>query len=401
MTSGSPPPELRRRSILLVSPEFGVAEDGTYRPGGVQLFSRLLARAVATSPKLSRLSVWGLLDSQQAMQRTLLPYLESERAPGAKLEVRGFNGSRKRLVLAWLCRRWAFDHAHFLHLGVARAAALTPMLDWSLWIHGIETRLPLRALERWVIRRASPLLSVSAFSRDETQRFNPDLPAATPVHLAVEPDTFWGARTEADLPPPSYRAAERPPAVLIVARLAAAERYKGHDQLIGGWPQVVAAVPGAELLIVGGGDDEARLKQLAASLPETARAKVRFLGRVPHAELLRLYGTSRVFAMPSTGEGFGLVFVEAMRYALPCIAGPDSAAEIVLDGQTGLVVQQTPEAIAQAVITLLTDAALAERFAAAGERRYREQFVFDRFRERCLAAMGLAAVPSPGTPGKG
>src|SRR4051812_39519326 len=394
-------PVTRPRSVLLVSPEFGVAADGTYRPGGVQLFSRLVARALAASPRLSCLAVWSLLDSQEAMERTLRPYLEAARDSAVQLEVRAFSGSRRRLALAWLRRRWGFDHAQFLHLGVARLAALTPLHGQSFWVVGIETRKRLSALERWVVRRAKPLLSISTFSSDETLRFNPDLPPANTVHLAVEPDAFWGAESaDTDAPVP-YVASQRPPAVLIVARLASTERYKGHDELIVAWPQVVAAVPEAELLIVGGGDDEARLKALAASLPEPARTKVKFLGRVPHAELLRLYRTSRVFAMPSTGEGFGLVFVEAMRYGLPCIAGPDSAAEIVLDGQTGLVVQQTPEAIAQAVITLLTDAALAERFAAAGERRYREQFVFDRFRERCLAAMGLAAVPSPGTPGKG
>ena len=82
-------------------------------------------------------------------------------------------------------------------------------------------------------------------------------------------------------------------------RLASTERYKGHDELIAAWPQVVTAVPEAELLIVGGGDDDQRLKSVAATLSEPARARVRFLGRVPHAELLRLYRTSRVFAMPS------------------------------------------------------------------------------------------------------
>lgn len=388
MADGTPAP--RPRSILLVSPEFAVAADGTYRPGGLQLFSRLVARALATSPRLSRLAVWSVLDSQEAMEKTLRPYLEAARAQGVELEVRGFGGSRKRLIFAWLPARWRFDHAQFLHLGVARVAALTPFHGASFWVVGVETRRRLSVLERWVVRRASPLLSISTFSSDETQRFNPDLPGATTVHLAVEPDAFWGAPPDDVNGPPAYVAGTRPPAVLIVARVSWIERYKGHDELIAAWPTVVAAVPGAELWIAGSGDDEQRLKSLAAALPERARDQVRFLGRVPHAELLRLYRTARVFAMPSTGEGFGLVFVEAMRYGLPCIAGPDSAAEIVLDGETGLVVQKTPEAIARAVITLLTDDALAERFAAAGERRYRETFVFDRFRERYLEAMGLS-----------
>jgi len=376
------------RSLLLVSPELGVAADGTYRPGGVQLFSRLVARALATSPRLSRLTVWGLLDDDVAMTRTLAPYLAAARARGLAIDVRGFGGSRRKMALAWLAARWRYHHAHFLHLGVARLAALTPLHRHSLWVVGIETRKRLDALERWVVRRAQPLLSISTFSSDETLRHNPDLPAATTVHLAVEPDAFWGAAA-ADDTPPAYVAAERPPTALIVARLAASERYKGHDELIAAWPTVVAAVPEATLLVVGAGDDAERLAALAAALPEPARARVKMLGRVPHAELLHLYRTARVFVMPSTGEGFGLVFTEAMRYGLPCIASRDSAAEIVLDGETGLVVDKAPAPIARAVITLLQDDTLAERFAAAGRRRYEDTFVFDRFRDRYLAAMDL------------
>jgi phosphatidylinositol alpha-1,6-mannosyltransferase len=176
---------------------------------------------------------------------------------------------------------------------------------------------------------------------------------------------------------------------LVVARLAASERYKGHDQLIDAWPRVVAAQPDARLWIVGEGDDLARLRARALALPAPAASQVEFLGRLDHEALLDRYSRARVFAMPSTGEGFGLVFVEAMRAGLPCIASFDSSAEIVRHQETGLVVEQDPIALADACVKLLGDDGLANRFSAAGRARYEGQFTFAAFRDRFLRAVGL------------
>ncbi|MFO0746727.1 MAG: glycosyltransferase family 4 protein [Myxococcota bacterium] len=383
------------KRLLLISPELGVAEDGTYRPGGLQAFSRMVALALAGRRGLTALTVWSLLDSDRAMQRTLVPYLGTKKAPSVAIAVRGFGGDRRAMALAYPWARLRHDHAQFLHLGVGRLAALLPLLPYSLWEVGIETRRPLSLLERTLLARARPLLSISDFTSDETRRFNPSVPRATTVHLAVEPDAFWTAPSAPEraaptpLAAPSEAPAARRPLVIIVARLAASERYKGHDQLVDAWPSVVAAVPEARLCIVGSGDDLARLEARAKALPSAIAARIELAGRVSHERLDELYRTAAVFAMPSTGEGFGLVFCEAMRHGLPCIAGPDSAKEIVLDGVTGRVVAQTPEAIAAACVELLSDPDKAQRMGRAGLRRFEETFVFERFAERYLAAMGL------------
>jgi phosphatidylinositol alpha-1,6-mannosyltransferase len=189
--------------------------------------------------------------------------------------------------------------------------------------------------------------------------------------------------------PPPYEAAKRDRAVLVVARLAAANRYKGHDQLVDSWPRVVASQPDAMLWIVGEGDDANRLRERVSVLPEAVRRQVHLLGRLDHAALLDRYSRARVFAMPSTGEGFGLVFVEAMRAGLPCIASFDSAAEIVLDNETGFVVEQEADALADACLKLLGDNAMADRFSVAGRMRYETQFTYPAFRDRFLQSVGL------------
>jgi phosphatidylinositol alpha-1,6-mannosyltransferase len=220
-------------------------------------------------------------------------------------------------------------------------------------------------------------------------RFNPGLADARTVHLSVEPNEPWlGEKPDAATPPP-YDASKRDQAVLVVARLAVANRYKGHDQLVDAWPRVVASRPDAMLWIVGEGDDAPRLRERISVLPEPARSRVHLLGQLDHAALLDRYARARVFAMPSTGEGFGLVFVEAMRAGLPCIASFDSAAEIVRDGETGFVVEQEADALAQACLQLLGDDGMADRFSAAGRTRYETQFTYPAFRDRFLQSVGL------------
>jgi len=382
------------RSVLVVTTDAGVGEDGTYRPGGLQLFSRLVVRALAESTRIGHLGVVSLLDSQRAMDGTLHDLLAPAKAPQLSLSMFGCGGSRARLGLTYLQQRWRYDLALFLHINVARLAMLTPLSPLSLWLVGIEVRRRLAPHERFVVRRAAPLLSISDFSTKEMLRFNPGLADAHTVHLSVEPDEPWIAARNGSgngaANQPDYHAANRDRAVLVVARLAVANRYKGHDQLVDAWPRVVAKQPDAELWIVGEGDDAPRLRERISVLPPPARNQVHLLGRLDHAALLDRYARARVFAMPSTGEGFGLVFVEAMRAGLPCIASLDSAAEIVRDNETGFVVEQESDALADACLKLLGDDDMADRFSSAGRARYETQFTYPAFRDRFLQSVDLA-----------
>jgi phosphatidylinositol alpha-1,6-mannosyltransferase len=377
------------RRVLVVTTDSGVAEDGTYRPGGLQLFSRLVVRALAESTRLDQLGVLSLRDSKRAMDSTFTDLMAASRTAKLDLRTHGCGGSRVQLGLTYMRERRRYDLALFLHINVARLALLTPFSRLSLWLVGIEVRRRLALHERTVVRMADPLLSISDFSTAEMQRFNPDLPDAKTIHLSVEPDERWLKDSPSSASPQGYTAARRDKAVLVVARLATANRYKGHDQLIDAWPRVVAGQPGARLWIVGEGDDAARLRERAGCLPEPARSQVELLGKLDHAALLDRYARARVFAMPSTGEGFGLVFVEAMRAGLPCIASFDSSAEVVRDQETGFVVQQEPGAIAEACLKLLGDDHLADRFSAAGRARYETQFTYPAFRDRLHRAVGL------------
>ena len=372
------------RKLMIVTPEFGVDADGTYRPSGIAQVARCILRGVASSPQLERIKAVSLLDSNAALSSTLGNHLGHQRAA---VEMFGCNGN-KVLFSAQVARSsLRNDMVLFLHIGLSRLAPLLLRRSYGVWMYGIEVRRPLTKLELWAFQRATSLFSISEFTASEMRRYNPTVPKPSVVHLCVEPDHAWSDAAPSE--GAGFDAATRGPAILTVGRMASSERYKGHEQLIDAWPLVLSRCPNAELWIAGDGDDRLRLETRARQLPNGCGARVHFLGRVSHSELLSRYASSMAFAMPSLGEGFGLVFVEAMRYGLPCIASHDAAAEVVVDGETGFVVDQEPHAIGNACVRLLSDDALANRMGRAGHERFLARYQYSQFRERLLQALKL------------
>src|SRR5262249_2619487 len=220
-------------------------------------------------------------------------------------EVHGCDGRKSRLVAAAVRAAAAADArtsviAVHLHLSpaalpfTARGAALTTMLC------GVEAWKPLTWMQRAAIDRTERLVAISAHTRDRFRAANPLFAnrAIDVCHPGVE-----------DARGPISR--DRRSAALIVGRMAADERYNGHDALLAIWPDVVRALPNATLRVVGDGDDRQRLEDKAGALG--LANGVIFLGSLDDEALEREYERCTAFVMPSSDEGFGFVFVEAMR----------------------------------------------------------------------------------------
>lgn len=176
------------------------------------------------------------------------------------------------------------------------------------------------------------------------------------------------------------------PVVVCVSRLV---RRKGQDTLIEAMPRVLASVPDAVLLIVGGGPYRADLEKLAAERGLTD--SVRFTGPVPWEELPAHYGAGDVFAMPCRTrrrgldvEGLGIVYLEASATGLPVVAGDSGGApDAVLDGETGWVVPGGhPDAAADRVVQLLGDPELRTRMGARGRQWVESQWRWDLLAEK-------------------
>lgn len=123
--------------------------------------------------------------------------------------------------------------------------------------------------------------------------------------------------------------------ILTVARLPAGDGYKGHDRVIKLLPELAGRASGPVVyLIAGVGEDRERLEKLSHKLG--VAHLVRFLGKVPEAALPDLYRAADLFALPSTGEGFGIAFVEAMACGTPAIGlSVGGAPDALGDGALG------------------------------------------------------------------
>ena len=181
------------------------------------------------------------------------------------------------------------------------------------------------------------------------------------------------------------------PVVVCVSRLVP---RKGQDALVRAWPRVLRAVPGAALLLVGGGPYRGDLEKLAASTGVTESVVV--TGGVPWAELPAHYDAGDVFAMPCRTrrrgldvEGLGIVYLEAAATGLPVIAGASGGApDAVLDGETGVVVdgRSVPQ-IADAVIGFLTDPDRARVMGEKGRSWVEREWTWDRQAARLEALL--------------
>lgn len=377
---------------LLIVTQFGFEKNGGLVPGGLLQFNRCVARALASAPGISKLGVWTQVDSPQVVP-SIERMLKVHAHPGLDLEIRAFGRERPKLVLAAQLShlRHAYDRVMYTLVNHALMTKLLKHPPYSMWEIGGEVFVTLPGFKQSALLRANPLLSISRNTTLAASAANPHLPRAQVVYPCVEPPLYTSESPVDPVLEEPYEPAKRERSVLIVGNMHAGMLYKGHRQLVLAWPQVVDACPKAELWIAGDGDGHREIVQLAASLPPEVSKRILFLGRLTSEALADRYRRCRVFAMPSSQEGFGLVFVEAARYGVPCIGGKyDGVKEIVLDDQTGLLVEQEPRDIALACIRLLTDDQLAKRLGEAGRQRYVHFFRFQGFRDRFLGVMGLA-----------
>lgn len=266
-----------------------------------------------------------------------------------------------------------YDHVH-----LAVLHAMVPKfrnVPYAVFIHGVEVWQALGGRRREALLGASVIVANSATTVAATRRANPWLPEAEVAWLGI-------------------RAASRqvdpgclPPHALIVGRMSSPERYKGHDVVMDAWTLIRAAVPQAQLTIIGTGSDEPRLRRRVEREHLTG---IRFTGRVSDEERDRAYCSSRLLFYPSEQEGFGLAGIEAASFGVPFVGLAGTVtAELFPDGN-GVVLAKdlTPQSIAEAAIPVLTDAQLASNLGTAARRRVKSTFLEEHFAARFRAALG-------------
>jgi phosphatidylinositol alpha-1,6-mannosyltransferase len=274
----------------------------------------------------------------------------------------------------------------FNHVGIARAQNLVPRVirqRYAVLICGIEAWDPsLSADRRTALREATSRIAISQYTAARVGSAHPDIGRISVCPLALLPRSNDLAVYDSGLV-----GQISPNSVLVVGRMSSVERYKGHDELLECWAEVVRNVPDAQLVIVGGGDDVERLRAKTGELEIAGH--VLFAGFVNDATLDALRRKAALFALPSRGEGFGLVYLEAMRAGMTCIGGVDDAAgDVIKDGKTGTLVDPRNRIeLAIAIVRLLQSSELRAVYGAAGKQRFEELFTFDRYCDRLRSVL--------------
>jgi glycosyltransferase involved in cell wall biosynthesis len=310
--------------------------------------------------------------------------LHTIRTGSVEFSVSGHAGSKIQFALAALRaagRQPAMVIALHPHLApvVWAMRARCRKFRSIVFTHGVEVWQPLGWPRGAALRRADLVIAPSADTVKHLiseQHILPEKIRRLPWGLDPEFEARVAAAASLSLPP-GFPGSGR--VILTVGRWDSAEQYKGADTLIAALPRVLKIAPDASLVLVGDGDDRPRLEHLARELGVSERAY--FLRGLTPEQLFACYANCYLFALPSSGEGFGIVFLEAMACSKPVIGGAHGGIpDIVEDGVTGLLVPHgNAERLAQALETLFNHPGLGGEMGARGRVRLAKHFSFEQF----------------------
>lgn len=238
----------------------------------------------------------------------------------------------------------------------------TPVAYWLKRLTGIPYWAVAHGTDAWnlqqpavqqALHHADLILPVGGYTRDRLiaeQHLDP-------TKLSILPNTFDPDRWQIAPKPQHllarYQLTDRQPIVLTVARLESSEQYKGYDQILRALPTIRAQIPDVHYILVGKGSDRPRIEQTIADLK--LQDCVTLAGFIPDEELCDHYNLCDVFAMPSKGEGFGIVYLEALACGKPTLGGDrDGAIDALCNGELGVLVNPDDvDVIAQTLSQML------------------------------------------------
>jgi glycosyltransferase involved in cell wall biosynthesis len=312
----------------------------------------------------------GLDDTRRAPD----PFYDVLTVPYERLPARRDLDPRLALNVRRATRKVDVVHTHLVHADVYGALGARRLVSTK---HNDD---PFRAgafrfVERALTRRAAKVITITeSLARFQTERVGLPADKVEVIHYGLDDlPTAWGENPPDDLPRDAR-------VLLAVCRL---EPQKGVDVAMRALPDVVARHPHARLVVLGEGPQRSNLEELASSLG----IPVQLPGRVP--DVAAWLQRADLLVHPVRWEGFGLALLEAMLASLPVVGTRvSSIPEIVVDGDTGLLVPpDDPAALAAAINRVLDDPG---GYGRRGRARAEAEFNVARMADRTLAVYDAA-----------
>jgi glycosyltransferase involved in cell wall biosynthesis len=313
-------------ALMLLSDGFGGF-------GGISQFNRDFLSAVDKSGLVTRTLVFPRLIRERLDHDLPESLVYFRRSASGKSEyfwqlMRGLHLSANIHLI--IC-----GHIHLLPLAVLAAKIKRARL--ALIIHGIEAWQPTQyRLANNLVSRIDSLVSVSKLSAERFGGWS-DIETEQAFILGNCVDLKRFVPTPPDKTLAARYGLEGHRVIMTLGRLANRERYKGFDEVIDVLPALVKDVPSVKYLIAGDGDDRRRLQAKVQKLG--MQEYVVFAGKPSEEEKVAHYSLADAYVMPSSGEGFGIVLLEAAACGVPVIGSAiDGSKEALLGGALGQLV---------------------------------------------------------------
>ncbi|SHK46055.1 phosphatidylinositol alpha-1,6-mannosyltransferase [Marinobacter antarcticus] len=258
-------------------------------------------------------------------------------------------------------------------------------IPYTCYVHGEDvevarTSREISMLTRWVMNHAEKVIANSENTAQILRSWwglEDQLVTMTP---GVDVDWFRPALSQTQNRWPDRRT------ILTVGRL---QKRKGQDMMIRALPKIRDQFPCVHYCIIGGGQEEEALRELAAELDVSDL--VEFAGELSDLEMLECYQQCDLFALPNRrvkndDEGFGMVLLEAQSCGTPVLAGDaGGTGETLVPEKTGVIVDCTdPEPLANAVNDLLSDTSRLKNMGTAGRFHMEGNFSWDKLAARAI-----------------
>lgn len=236
---------------------------------------------------------------------------------------------------------------------------ISPSTRLIMFAHGIEVWELLSKRKKWMLGCCDQIFAVSNFTSEKMQEMH-QVPKVKCHVLNNCLDPFLAESLKGTLNKQlrqKYGYKEDDIILFTLARLSSSEKYKGYDKVLQSMVSLKKTVPGIHYLLAGSYDEKEK-RSLEILLEElNISERVKMAGFVKENDLVEYFSMADIYIMPSMKEGFGIVFIEAMHYGLPVIAGnKDGSVDALCNGKLGLLVNPSDvQAITDAVSKIIKE----------------------------------------------
>lgn len=344
--------------------------------GGIEKFNRAFMKAMIDlqEPLNIRASFAGMYDDH------------SDAAYVPPESFQAYSGNRIRFVIQNLLESLRVDELIIGHMNLAAVGVLYKLLrptkKLTVICHGIEVFEPVSGIQKKLLQKADRILAVSSFTKNKLIELQ-QLPAEK---ISVFPNTLDPHfQLPAEFSKPTYLQKRyglsgQEKVIFTLTRLNCEEGYKGYDKVISILPQLIKSGLSFKYILAGKADDAEKKRMQKLISARGLEEYVLMPGFIADEEVSAHYLLADVFVMPSKGEGFGIVYLEAMACGLPVIAGnKDGSTEALQFGELGTLIDpDNEEELQKAIIYVLQQKKEEKKL----QEKMLGYFSFDKYTER-------------------